>query len=66
MGSSVLWRTNDTSKPVDFPKVPRAMEVVENFKAIAGTCIGNFHIMICLRLMTQRSLEITNLKIRLW
>ena len=59
MGSSVLWRTIDTGEPVDFPQVPWAMEVVEILKRLQEHGIGNFHIMICTRLMTQRSLETT-------
>jgi len=37
MGSSVLWRTVDAGKPVDFPDVPWAMDVVGNYSATMGT-----------------------------
>ena len=37
MGSSVLWRTVDTGKPVDFPAVPWAMDVARSHSATGGT-----------------------------
>ncbi|MBP7732042.1 MAG: FAD-dependent oxidoreductase [Bacteroidales bacterium] len=37
MGSSVLWRSFDTGKPVNFPEVPWAMEVAGDYEAIEGT-----------------------------
>jgi len=37
MGSSVLWRTVDTGKPVDFPEVPWAMDVAGDHAATSGT-----------------------------
>lgn len=37
MGSSVLWRTNDSGNPVTFPDVPWAMDAVGNFAATSGT-----------------------------
>ena len=37
MGSSVLWRTVDKGKPVDFPEVPWAMDVAGNYSATTGT-----------------------------
>jgi hypothetical protein len=37
MGSSVLWRTVDTGKPVTFPDVPWAMDVAGDYSATMGT-----------------------------
>ncbi len=37
MGSSVLWRTVDTGKPVVFPEVPWAMDVAGEYSATMGT-----------------------------
>jgi len=37
MGSSVLWRTMDTGKAVDFPEVPWALDVAGDHAAAAGT-----------------------------
>jgi len=37
MGSSVLWRTVDAGKPVDFPEVPWAKEVAGDYSATMGT-----------------------------
>jgi hypothetical protein len=37
MGSSVLWRTVDTGKPVSFPDVPWAMDVAGDYSATMGT-----------------------------
>jgi len=37
MGTSVLWRTFDAGKPVDFPEVPWAMDVAGDFSATMGT-----------------------------
>ncbi len=36
MGASVLWRTEDAGKPIDFPKVPWALEVAGRHTAING------------------------------
>jgi hypothetical protein len=37
MGSSVLWRTVDVGKPVQFPEVPWAMDVAGDYSATTGT-----------------------------
>jgi hypothetical protein len=37
MGSSVLWRTSDAGKPVDFPRLPWAEEVTKGYSATTGT-----------------------------
>src|SRR5690554_2660548 len=37
MGSSVLWRTYEDEKPVDFPEVPWSKEIVEEHAAKEGT-----------------------------
>lgn len=37
MGSSVLWQTADSGKPVVFPDVPWAMEVAGKYAATKGT-----------------------------
>ena len=37
MGSSVLWRTCEEDEAYEFPEVPWAMEVVDNFAARKGT-----------------------------
>jgi hypothetical protein len=37
MGSSVLWRTVDTGKPVTLPDVPWAMDVAGEYSATEGT-----------------------------
>jgi hypothetical protein len=37
MGSSVLWRTVDIGKPVQFPEVPWAMDVAGDYSATTGT-----------------------------
>jgi hypothetical protein len=37
MGSSVLWRTFDAGKPVQFPEVPWAMDVAGGYSATSGT-----------------------------
>ncbi len=37
MGSSVLWRTRESSKPVSFPEVPWALEVAKDYSATHGT-----------------------------
>jgi hypothetical protein len=42
MGSSVLWRTKDTGQPVDFPKVPWAIDVAEGHAAIHGEWYWEF------------------------
>ncbi len=36
MGSSVLWRSTDAGRPVSFPNVPWAMNVVKSHSAING------------------------------
>ena len=37
MGSSVLWRSEKSERPVEFPEVPWAMEVAKSFVAMKGT-----------------------------
>jgi len=37
MGASLLWRTSKTDVPVDFPRVPWAMEVAKDHAATGGT-----------------------------
>lgn len=37
MGASVLWRTRNAGKPVDFPPVPWATEVAGDYAATSGT-----------------------------
>lgn len=42
MGSSVLWRSVDAGRPVDFPKVPWAMDVAKTHAAINGEWYWEF------------------------
>ena len=42
MGASVLWRSVDAGKPVNFPKVPWAMDVAESHVAINGEWYWEF------------------------
>lgn len=37
MGSSVLWRTVDKGNPTEFPEVPWAMDVAQQYSATMGT-----------------------------
>jgi len=42
MGASVLWRSVDTGKSVDFPKIPWAMDVAKTHVAINGEWYWEF------------------------